>query len=102
MSGHKKDDGRADARHKETSGVTEGARTELSTGTAALNLSEWLGLVYRILASKYGISQEDFPDWDWVEAFEDGLSPREAFDAMHEDHFGDSFDNINGQFGVGA
>lgn len=67
-----------------------------------LEFDPWFAEVNRICIRLFGIGVDDLPDWHWAEAHEDGLTPRDAFDEMHEDTFGGSFDEINGQFGVGS
>lgn len=67
-----------------------------------MDLNAWLRAVNVISVRLLGIDTECLPDWHWASAHEDGLTPREAFDAFHEDEFGDSFEAINGRSGVGA
>lgn len=62
----------------------------------------WLEKVNAICIDKLSAPVDCLPDWNWMEAYDDGCSPREAFDAFHEDQYGDDWDTINGQFGVGA
>lgn len=65
-------------------------------------LETWLAKVDKIFLDKFGVDRDSFPDWNWAECCEVGYSPREAFDAFHEEMYGDTYENINGRSGVGA
>lgn len=46
----------------------------------------WLHLVDRQLRRKVGLTHRDLVDWTWRDAFEDGLTPREAaLEALEND-----------------
>ncbi len=64
--------------------------------------ADWLSKVDQLCLDKIGAPREQLPDWCWAENFEDGLSPLEAFNEMHEAEYGETWDAVNGQFGVGA
>lgn len=48
----------------------------------------WLSDMDTIFIRKFGLSYQDFPDWTWRDAFEDGLSPSEAVEAYAEEFEG--------------
>ena len=41
--------------------------------------SQWMQKVDALFLKKFALSREDFPDWTWRDAFDDGLTPKEAF-----------------------
>ncbi len=56
------------------------AVTYLSTA-----FSQWMGKVDALFVKQFGLSSEDFPDWNWRDAFEEGETAKEAFDQYCED-----------------
>lgn len=62
----------------------------------------WMHDVERVCFARTGLAPADFDDFNWSDAYEDGLSPTEAFEAMHEDQFGETYEQINGINGVGS
>lgn len=62
----------------------------------------WMAQMDTICVDKLSAPSDCLPDTNWGEMFSDGYSPQEAFEAYHEEQFGDSWENINGRFGVGA
>lgn len=64
--------------------------------------SEWMAKVDALCVDLLSAPADCLPDANWAEMHADGYSPREAFNAYHEDQFGESWEAINGQFGVGA
>lgn len=46
---------------------------------------QWLSDMDVIFTKVFGLSYQDYPDWGWRDAFEDGLSPSEAVEAYGEE-----------------
>lgn len=50
-----------------------------------LAFEQWLVDMDAIFVKVFGLSYQDYPDWTWRDAFEDGLSPEEAVEAYGEE-----------------
>lgn len=50
-----------------------------------MTFEEWFSEVDKIFCVRMGLGVEDWPDWGWMDAFEDGLTPEEAFDTYQEE-----------------
>jgi Family of unknown function (DUF5419) len=46
---------------------------------------EWLSDMDIIFRKVFWLSYQDFPDWGWRDAFDDGMSPSEAVEAYREE-----------------
>lgn len=64
--------------------------------------AEWMAKVDAICMDKLFTPAECLPDHNWAELCADGYTPAEAFNAYFEDQYGETWEEINGQFGVGA
>lgn len=45
----------------------------------------WMAEVNGLCSAEMMLDIEDFPDWCWMDAFEDGLSPAEAYANFKEE-----------------
>lgn len=45
-----------------------------------MNFEQWLKAVDTIFANRTGLHHDDFPDFLWMDEFEAGSSPAEAFE----------------------
>lgn len=56
--------------------------------TAKLTFEEWMAEVNRLMVGKCGMGSEDLPDWNYRDAYNDGLTPNQAanqaINAAHE------------------
>lgn len=50
-----------------------------------MDFETWLHMANGIIVRKTGMDREGFPDWDWWNAFDDGLTFSEAVDTFLED-----------------
>jgi hypothetical protein len=66
---------------------------DLERGNNDPRFALWLKLVDRRMGRAIGLTHRDIGDWTWRDAFDDGVSPREAaFDALQaDDTFGALF-----------
>lgn len=52
-----------------------------------MSFEAWMNKVDRYFSNNFGgLTSEDFPDWDWREAYDDELTPYEAFKQYKEEH----------------
>lgn len=49
-----------------------------------IGFEKWMKSVNEILVKKLGLSSDDLPDFLWMDIFEDGLTPRNAFESFIE------------------
>lgn len=63
---------------------------------------EWMAKVDVICLDKIGLSVYDLDDYNWAGCFEIELTPREAFNEYYEWIFDETWEETNGQSGVGA
>lgn len=40
-----------------------------------------------LFVKEFGIGYENFPDWDYYSAFDDGITPFEAFEDWKEEYY---------------
>ena len=50
-----------------------------------MDFETWLQMADAIIVRKTGMDRESFPDWDWWNAFDDGLTFSEATDTFLEE-----------------
>ena len=50
-----------------------------------MTFENWMKEVNKIVESKVIVSTDDLPDWHWMDAFEDGSTPKEAVADFFED-----------------
>jgi len=50
-----------------------------------MTFEDWLIMADAIIIARTGMTRECFPDWDWWNAFDDGLSFSEAVEDFLED-----------------
>jgi len=50
-----------------------------------MDFDTWLQLANAIVVARTGMDRESFPDWDWWNAFDDGLSFSEAVEDFLEE-----------------
>lgn len=72
----------------------------MASGTR--KFTEWMKRVDAICVDRLSAPADCLTDYSWLSAFEDGLTPREAFDDYYEWMFDEPWEETNGQFGVGA
>jgi hypothetical protein len=53
-----------------------------------MDFETWENEVNQIFLDYYGCGRDDFEDWTWFTAYDDGLTPREAFDLWGEENRG--------------
>lgn len=63
---------------------------------------EWMAKVDAICRDCLSTPADCLPDASWAEFCADGFTPQEAFEQYFEDTFGETYEDHNGQFGVGA
>ena len=51
--------------------------------------NDWLAAMDKLFVVEYGLSYQDFPDWGWRDAYEDGLNPEEAVQSYKEEMDGE-------------
>jgi hypothetical protein len=49
-----------------------------------LTFQQWKAKVDAIVSSNYGLSMDDFADWNSYDSFESGVSPKEGFEDFKE------------------
>jgi|TARA_R110002096_G_scaffold345081_2_gene538600 hypothetical protein len=54
-----------------------------------MEFSKWLSKCDTVVLSTLGLGLHDMPDANWRDYFDDGLSPKDAFDTAAEDHWQD-------------
>ena len=47
-----------------------------------MTFDQWMKQVDALLIRWHGLASDDLPDWEWMDAFEDELSPEEAVEAF--------------------
>ena len=50
-----------------------------------MTFETWLEMADAIIVRQTGLDRDSFPDWDWWNAFDDGLTFSEAVDMFLED-----------------
>jgi hypothetical protein len=55
----------------------------MTTDNAAF--TAWLSQLDKAFIRAHGLSYQDFPDWNWRDAFDDGLTPLQAVEAYDEE-----------------
>lgn len=50
-----------------------------------ISFDQWLLDMDKIFVHVFGMSYNNFPDWNWYDAFEYGLTPTEAVEAYGEE-----------------
>ena len=50
-----------------------------------IGFENWMKLVDVCMEKVFGLSSMDMPDWNWRDAFDDGLTPEEAVGSYGEE-----------------
>lgn len=50
-----------------------------------MTFEQWIEMADAIIIKRTGLDRESWPDWNWYDAFEDGLTFSEAVEDFLED-----------------
>ncbi len=50
-----------------------------------MTFEEWMSLIDRLSQVRYGFDTNNFSDWNWMDAYDSGMEPAEAFREWVED-----------------
>lgn len=50
-----------------------------------MTFEQWLAMADAIIIKRTGLDRESWPDWNWWDAFDEGLTFSEAVDMFIED-----------------
>lgn len=57
----------------------------MSEDLQSMTFEQWIAQVDKIIVNKFGVSYQDLPDWTWMDAFEDNMSPKDAAETFVEE-----------------
>ena len=50
-----------------------------------MTFEQWIKEVDKVMEKKIHLAHDDLPDWHWMDAFDDGDTPKEAVGYFFED-----------------